>query len=329
MKKILFILCSVVVTITLTGCFNKNESDVYNKFKNSINNSKSYHLTGNLELLSNETIYNYDVDVSYKEKDNFKVSLKNQVNNHEQIVLRNDSGVYVITPSLNKSFKFQSEWPYNNSQAYLLQTIITDLENDEARTYKEENGYYIFTSKVNYINNDDLIGQNVYIDSDNNLVKVEVFDSNNNNKITMNFSDIDLNATFNENYFELDENVSQNIDSTSKNINDIIYPMYIPINTSLSNQETIKTENGERVILTFDGDGSFMFIQETINPTEKMDITPVNGEPVLLGDCVAALTDYSVNWYNNGIEYYVVSEILSEKELIEVAKSISSVPVIK
>ena len=60
-------------------------------------------------------------------KDKFKVSLINNSTNHEQVILRNDDGVFVLTPSLNKSFKFQSDWPYNNSQIYLLGSIIDDL----------------------------------------------------------------------------------------------------------------------------------------------------------------------------------------------------------
>ena len=327
MKKYLLLCC--VLVLTLTGCINKSQKDVYNNFKNTVENSKGYHLTGTLELLSNETVYTYDVDVSYKEKDYFRVSLKNKTNNHEQIVLRNDSGVYVITPSLNKSFKFQSEWPYNNSQSYLLQTILTDLENDNEKTFEENKDYYIFTSKVNYINNDDLINQKVYIDKNNKLSKVEVLDKNNNVKIKVDFKEIDLKATFNNDYFDLNKNTSSKIEEKTSSMKDIIYPMYIPLNTNLSNQETIKTENGERVILTFEGESPFMFIQESIKINDNLDITPVNGEPVLIGDTVAAMTDYSVNWYSNGIEYYVVSNILDGKKLLEVAKSIGSTPVIK
>lgn len=41
-------------------------------------------------------------------KDNlFKVSLTNQVNNHEQIILRNNDGVYVLTPSIGKVLNFK------------------------------------------------------------------------------------------------------------------------------------------------------------------------------------------------------------------------------
>ena len=327
MKK--YILLFSIAILFLTGCINKKEIDIYKSFKDQIESSKSYHLTGTLELINNETVYSYDVDVSYKEKDYFRVSLKNKVNNHEQIVLRNDSGVYVVTPSLNKSFKFQSEWPYNNSQSYLLQTILTDLENDQEKSFEETKDYYIFKSKVNYVNNEDLVNQKVYINKDKKIYKVEVLDKNDNVKIKVEFNNVDLKATFNNDYFELNKNIDAIVTETTSSIKDIIYPMYIPLNTNLSNQETIKTKDGERVILTFDGEGPFMFIQENVKVDTNLDITPVNGEPVIIGDAIAALTDHSVNWYNNGMEYYVVSNTLDSNELLEVAKSIGSVPVIK
>ena len=36
--------------------------------------------------------------------------------------------VVVITTLLNKLFKFQSDWSYNNSQAYLFILVVDDLE---------------------------------------------------------------------------------------------------------------------------------------------------------------------------------------------------------
>ena len=58
----------------------------------------------------------------------------------------------VVTQSLNKSFKFQSEWPYNNSQIYLLQPILMDLENDKNLKFEAKNNEYIFIAKVNIDN---------------------------------------------------------------------------------------------------------------------------------------------------------------------------------
>ena len=146
-KKLLF--CMIIAgCFFLTGCFKKDEKDVVKELTKKIEGTKGYHLTGDLEIVNNEETYRYSVDVSSTKNEQFRVSLKNKTNNHEQIILKNSEGVYVLTPSLNKSFKFQSEWPYNNSQSYLLQTLLQDIKNDSERVYQEtDNGYdksYLF-----------------------------------------------------------------------------------------------------------------------------------------------------------------------------------------
>ena len=153
MRRKILIISIFICCLIFTGCTKNAEKDVISKIEKTLKEAKGYNLVGILEIMNNEDTYTYDVNVAYKEKDNFRVSLKNQVNNHEQIILKNTDGVYVLTPSLNKSFKFQSEWPYNNSQSYLVQTILKDIKNDEEKMFTEENGSYIFVVKANYSNN--------------------------------------------------------------------------------------------------------------------------------------------------------------------------------
>ena len=332
MKK--YLLCIIaIVSIFMVGCGKKGENDVVKKLTKKIENAKAYHLTGTLEMINNENSYLYDVDVAYQKDDNFRVSLKNQTNNHEQIILKNSEGVYVLTPSLNKSFKFQSEWPYNNSQSYLLHSILNDITNDSEKIFEETEDGYIFTTRVNYSNNPNLKSQKITLDKDLNIKTVEVMDENETVQIKMEFNDIDLKATYSDDYFNLKENV--NASSTEETITpvtkieDIIYPMYIPENTSLTSQDTISTTSGERVILTFSGDKPFMLVQETVTKTNDLVTIPVNGEPILFADTIGAKTDSSITWLSNGLEYYLVSDILTEEELVSIAKSVSSLPVIK
>ena len=119
MKKYLFLLV-LFLCIFMVGCGKNSNKSIKDELIKSINNLKGYELNGKLEVVNNDDVFNYDVVVNFKDKDYYRVSLKNIANNHEQIILRNDDGVYVVTPSLNKSFKFQSDWPYNNSQVYIL-----------------------------------------------------------------------------------------------------------------------------------------------------------------------------------------------------------------
>ena len=111
----------------LVGCSAKSSDNILDKLEKKIENVNSYYLEGIMEIMNNEDTYTYDVKVSYQKDDYYRIELINTMNNHEQVILRNDDGVYVVTPSLNKSFKFQSDWPYNNSQVYLLNSILEDL----------------------------------------------------------------------------------------------------------------------------------------------------------------------------------------------------------
>lgn len=326
MKK--FILCCLVVfsAFLLAGC-GKGNKDVVKELNNKINKSKSYYISGELEIINNEDTYTYDTEVSYRAENQFKVLLKNKTNGHEQIILRNDEGVYVLTPSLNKSFKFQSEWPYNGSQSYLLQLLIKDINDDNEKTIENIEEGYIITTKVNYSNNEELTKQKIYVNKDNNITKVEVFDNNEKVKIRMNFANIDLNATFDDNYFKLENSMkTSSTDETVSSIDEIIFPMYVPDNTYLSKQDKVFLNDGERVILTFAGDKPFTLVQETVKENTGLNVIST-GELEMISDSVGYVSDSAISWISNGIEYYISSSALTQKELLSVAKSMSVMPV--
>lgn len=327
MKKIFVSILFTFMVIMLSGCNSKGEKDILKDLSKKID-VNAYYLDGTLEIINNEDSYQYDVEVAYQSKNNFRVSLKNKVNNHEQIILKNDEGVYVLTPSLNKSFKFQSEWPYNNSQSYLLQTVVEDLKNDSNLGFEENNDGYIFTSTVNYANNPNLVKQKVYLDKDLNIKEVIVLNSEDVTQMKMVYNNIDYKATFDDSYFTLKGNMSNvETDTTSSSLDSIIYPMYVPTNTYLSGQEKVMVEDGERVILTFSGDNPFMIIQETVKPTEDLLTIPMYGEPYIVTGTVGALSDSSITWVNDGVEFYVVSDVLSQEDLLQVANSIGTITV--
>lgn len=402
-KKFKFLL--LISVIFLSGCGASKDSNILDKLDDKLEDANSYYISGNMEIINNEDTYTYDVEVSYKKGDYYKVNLVNKLNNHEQVILRNDDGVYVITPSLNKSYKFQSDWPYNNSQVYLLSSVIDDLEDDENRTFKNNDNGYLFTSLVNFPNNKSLVKQNVYIDKKMNVTKVEVVDAENNVGISMEYKEIEYNKKFADDYFELssilkisdkeennseetDDKVDNNTDNTNNmdstntdtsinnnssndssannnsntnnnsnsnsnttsednnstsskeienktsteqtaTIEDIIYPMYLPDNTYLTNQQTIDTDTGQRLILTFEGDSSFILVEETASVNDNGIVIPVSGDIEFLTDVVGVVGDNSISWDSNGIEYYIVSDTIPTSELIEIAQSISVLPVSK
>ena len=339
MKKTFLIF--ILVAIFITGCGKTSSSKVVDEFGKKINNLKSYYVEGVMELINNEDIYTYNVKVSYKKNDYYKIDLVNTTNNHEQVILRNDTGIYVITPSLNKSFKFQSDWPYNNSQVYLLTSLLDDINNTDNISMKEVDNKYVLTSNVNYPNNDKLTSQEIYMDKNYNVKEVRVLDKDGNVEIKMTFDKIDYSPKFKDNYFDLNQiieekNIGSNTDNkdnkteqtkSTATIDDIVYPMYLPTNTYLTSQEKVSTSTGERLILTFDGDNPFILVEEVSKANDEHVIVPTFGELELLADSVAIVNSNSVNWYSNGIEYYLASNTMKTGEILEIVRSISVLPV--
>lgn len=329
MKKIIVVLTAVFVSLLVSGC-GLSKDNIVQKLTNKINKLDSYHISGNLEVTNNETTYKYDIDVSYKDDEKYRVSLKNKTNDHEQIILKNSSGVYVLTPSLNKSFKFQSEWPYNNSQSYLYQTLLNDIENDENKKIESNGSGYIITTKVNYANNKELTNQKIYLDKNANITKVEVLNDEGIVKIKMIFSKTDYSPSLDDNYFEISQNMeTKDTKSTNKEIDSVIYPLYIPNDTYLDSEETIMQNDIERTILTFKGDSPFTIIEEPVNVDDDITTTPVYGELEFINDAIGSIGDGTVTWISDGIEYYAVSNALNDSELLQVANSVSAIAISK
>lgn len=332
MKKIGLVLL-ICCCFLMTGCGKNSESNILNQIDKKISDNKGYIMKGNLEVLNNDDIYNYKVETAYKKDNYYKITLTNTSTNHEQIILRNDDGVYVLTPSLNKTFKFQSDFPYNNSQIYLLQSILSDIENDDKRTFKKKDSSYVFTSNVNYPNNRNLTKQKVTFSKDLSLEDVVVLDSDDVPNMTLTVKDVDFSPTFKKDYFELEEimgtiNSKEETIETS-GINDIIYPLVLPEGTKLTSEEKVNMTDGERVILTFSGEKPFLLVEETVKTMDEFTVIPTMGEPAMFMDTVGVLSENSISFTSGGISYYLVSDVMNQDELIEIANSINVLPTMK
>ena len=332
MKK-LYLLLGIMLLL-VCGCGKYSEKDVVKDLENKIKKADSYKLTGELQVLNNDDVYNYDIEVSHKKDNYYKVSLTNKANDHTQVILKNDDGVYILTPSLNKSFKFQSDWPYSNSQIYLLSALVDDINNTQELGFEEQDKGYSLTTDGNYPNNKKLVKQTIELNKNLNISKVKVLDKDGVIWMSMKFNDIDYSPTFKDDYFNLDTIMSNYVidDLATKEVtslDDSIYPLAIPDGTKLVSEEKVKKDGGERIIMTFDGTSPFLLVEETANIEEEFTVIPTYGEPYQLMDTLGVITNNSLTWTSNGIEYYLVSDVMEQDELIKVAQSISSLPTMK
>ena len=127
--KILKFFNLLLLILFLTGC-NKNKAvtiDDIVSYQDSIN---TYEVDGKMKLNRGSNVITFDFEVSYLSPDMYKVKLTNDKSNNSQILLKNENGVFILTPTLNKKLNFKSDWPNNSSHSYLYQSLINDVKND-------------------------------------------------------------------------------------------------------------------------------------------------------------------------------------------------------
>ena len=336
MKKIKFLLV-VLAMLILCGCGKTKSTNIVEKFKDKVNGTKSYQVSGTMEIVSNEETFTYDVGVDYKYDEFYKVTLINKTNDHEQIILKDGESVYVVTPALNKSFKFQSDWPENSSQSYLLKSLIKDIENTEEPKIDENDEYYIINANVNYPNNGNLKTEKIYFDKNGDLKEVQVLNKDGNAVIRMKFNSLKYSVKFDDDNFKLDSLITncdedsscQDDSKTTSTINDIVYPLYLPTDTHLSTKDKVQTDKGDRVIITYAGAKPFMIIEESAKASKEMEITSVYGEPLMLSSAIAAAGTNSLEWQSNDMSYYITSSYLTQEEMMTIAESLNTATVVE
>ena len=99
----------------------------------------------------------------------------------------------------------------------------------------------------------------------------------------------------------------------------------MPQNTTLKSKDVISTDTGERVILTFGGDNSFVLIEETLSISDEFEIIPVYGDPQIINDSIGALSANSLSWTSNNTNYYITGNNIAKEEILNIAKSMNNV----
>ena len=306
-----------------------DSKSVIKKYKNILEKNSYYTMSGQMDIVSNEEMYNYDINVLYLKPDYYRVSLINKQSNHEQIILKNKNGTFVVTPSLNKSFKFQSDWPYNSSQVYILSSLLKDLESDDNVLYEEVDKKYVLSSTVDYPNNTNLLSQRITFSEEILPEKVSVYDKDGNECITLKISKIDFKNKLKEEDFNIDDIESSSETTTTSSIDEVMYPMYLPVGTKFKSEETIKSDESERVILTFSGDKSFILIEEASLVPDELEVTTTSGELVFYENILGSLNESSLNWSMNGKDYYLIGNNMSNDEILKVASSMNVAAITK
>jgi len=322
------LLAGLLAILVLSACGAKSQADVTKELNKKVEEMKSYKANATMTLKMGAEGQTYEIEVWHKDPSYYRVNLKNPQKDQSQMILRNDEGVFVLTPALNKSFRFQSDWPQNSSQAYLYESLVKDIMEDKEAKFTAAKDHYVFETKTRYQNNQMLPTQEIKLKkSDLSPVSVKVMDPDKNALVTVEFTDVKFNASFDKSDFDMKKNMTSAqlsvpvmAEPSDKEFS-VKYPSEL-LDAKLIDQKEVDTEDGKRVILTYDGEKSFTLVQEQATVMPVSSLTTVKGEPIDLGFTIGALSDNVVSWTYQGVDYMLASNELSEDELVMVARSV-------
>ena len=317
--KKLYLLAIVILTLGLASCDKKSKHKDLKDVTEYVTSLDSYEVKAVLSIKRQDKVVNMDVTVDYLKPSFYKVSFINEAKD-EQIVVKNAGGVYVLTPALNKEFKFDSDWPLNSSHAYILQAVVKDITNDEGSSYVIENDIMQAEAKVSKVNSD-VVKMKFYYDlAGNKPVKTVFLNANNEEKLTVTFNEFNPNKEMKEETFNTKYIMDQktNVDEGTG----VIPPtILLTVGNTIDGTELSTQEiNDNMTVMCFTGDKNYTITAEvaktyfTSTPILDYDTMEVMKYGVML------FNENSARYYYKDLEISIYSNTLEPNEMLKVAE---------
>ncbi|WP_253896126.1 outer membrane lipoprotein carrier protein LolA [Solibacillus sp. R5-41] len=320
----------VACCLFLVACGKATQEEVVQEVNEKWNEAKGYELNATMEVRTGTEPRVYDVNVWHTKPDFYRVSVNTQGDKETQMIVRNEEGVFVVTPALKKTYKFQSEWPKQNSQAYLIGTLAEDLLADKAAVMTEDDKQYTFELATRNVERTALPVQQITIDKKTMLpTKVSVLNESLEEQVIITFKDIQLGAKHKAEEYAVEKfSESKEKEAASADIENTEFEVHYPVlnweHTKLIDEYKTEENGNSRVILTFEGEKPFTLMQQPIQNTQDTLAVFAPGDPADLGFTVGAMTENSIRWEQDGMAFFIASTHLTQNELMEVAASVTA-----
>ena len=328
-KRLSFIMLSVLLLFALTAC-GQSRDDIIEKLSKKVDHLNGYTTKAMMTFKHGDKQQKYQAEIWYKKPNYYKVVLRDENGQNPQMIIRNKDGVFLLTPALNKKYHFESDWPHNRSQYYLYQSLVKDIVNDSTAKFKADDENYEFTTKTHYPTKMLAYQKISFKKGSLAPLGVKVMDRDMNVIIDVVFKDFNFKPKFDSDAFDVDKNeLSMKLDmdlpamASKKQPFEILKPTRQFKNTELAYTQELKEDGKQKFILKYTGDKAFTLIESKSEAAkETMALSMNDADLIDLGFAVGILTDHSLSWSENGVDFYLVSEKLSKDEMKEVAQSV-------
>lgn len=312
MKKFL-----VLILFLLTGCgvtsknFLKKMSKEYEKIE-------AYSVNGEITIEHTDLQTKYTFETScYNEC--LKVTLTNSQTNTKQTIIKNQNGVFVLSPLTNKTYKFPSNWPNESQTPYVLSTVINDVLKDSNVEIIEGENEIVLKCEISSVNSN-LTKEEINFNKKTLLpTNVSIYDDSGNKRINVSFSEFNLSPNLSNDDFKIEPNMTSLILEIGEGFDnqEFSLPTFSPYDVTVT-QKTLD----DAILVSYTGENSYVVYQKRLDTLEVNATFGTYDDLVLLNNTVGLVRDNVLMWCNGGIEYKIYSDTLEISEMIDIANSI-------
>ncbi|MFB5190838.1 LolA family protein [Alicyclobacillus fastidiosus] len=284
--------------------------------------STNYQSDATMTVQMDNNTQTYSVQVSYESPTTYKITLGNQDKQVHQVIVHNDNGMFIVSPSLQKVFRFNGDWAKNQGQIYLYDQLLKQITTTKNVKMTKGNGEYIFNVPVTPAS-DTISTQQVVLDSKTLEPKtVKLLDKDGKPAVTLTFKSFNTNVKFKQADFDPQSMVSSQTKTTMTSDDEQAFG-YVEPKTLFGTKLTSLMQPSETsAVMKFGGDHHYLLQEWRPTPGQQADpegqLVDMYGVPAMYtdGNNVSSLT-----WLNNGVEYAITSNDLNQDQLEQIAMS--------
>lgn len=328
MKKII-VLVVVIIGMSAGLIYMKwSHPSLAHRVETIMQEMQTYELEGKMQMLDGEDLRTFQVKTTYLlegEQDYFAVELEDQSSHQQQKIIRNQDGVFVIAPSLNRAFQFKSDWPFNSFKPYIMQSVFSIFD-AEYNSEKIDNGYLV-DAPITYASDPRVTHMTVTFDNDLKPKNVTLLDDDETEIVMLDMTSFQWNSEINKERFEI-KNESDQAAHVSYADDLPFYPLEM-MGSELIDQSKTDIYGIAKHILRFDGEEYFTIVENVIATSDEFQVEVMEGDILEINGSIAIVTDEVVSFIDGDVICQVYSDDLSTEEKLQVLSSMKNSIVIE
>jgi outer membrane lipoprotein-sorting protein len=322
-----WVIATGLVVGLVAGCgITPSKHNMVSKLQSEANklDDQNYKSTAMMTVQMDNNSQTYYIETWFESPDVYLIKLGDANKHINQIIVHNKNGMFIVSPSLQKVFRFNGNWAQNQGHIYLYDQILQQIVDSKDLKMTKSGGQYTFTMPITPAN-DVVVKERVDIDSSTlGPKKVVLIDKDNTEVVTLEFKSFEKNVKYTTSDFDPQKLIAANSNpnDSKTTMANTEFGVIEPNQTFGATLASEDTEDPESPLLRFTGENAFT-LQE-FRPVRgvlglpQAEVVDLYGVPAVF---TGTKDTHQLIWVNNGIEFALTSSKLSLDQLKQVAIS--------